>query len=207
MHSNTTARFRDPAFARQAANSELDRLASLAALSRTTPPAPPDGHHETQGMEMLCMKITKLAAALSFAAAALLAPSRVTAQAAAAQDDTKWGPAPAVFPAGAQMAVLQGDPSSNALFTVRLRFPDNYRIPPHTHPTDEIVTVISGTFRVGMGNAFAAKDMMTLSGGGFVIAPAGHAHFAAAQGTTVVQVHAMGPFAMTYVNPADAPRK
>jgi len=118
----------------------------------------------------------------------------------------KWGPAPAIFPAGAQMAVLQGDPSSMSEFTVRLRLPNGYKIAPHTHPTDENVTVISGSFQVGMGNTFDAKSMMTLPAGGFVTAPANGAHYALARGVTVVQVHAMGPFAMTYVNPADTPR-
>ena len=118
----------------------------------------------------------------------------------------KWGPAPAVFPAGAQMAVLEGNPGGSGLFTVRLRFPDGYKIAPHTHPTDENVTVISGSFRVGMGATFDTKTMMTLGPGGFVTAPAGHAHYAAAHGETVVQVHAIGPFALTYVNPADMPK-
>ena len=90
--------------------------------------------------------------------------------------------------------------------TLRLRMPPGYRIAPHMHPTDENVTVISGTFRVGMGKAFEAKGMMTLSAGGFVTAPANEAHFASAQGVTVVQVHAIGPFAMIYINPADTPR-
>lgn len=103
------------------------------------------------------------------------------------------------------MAVLSGNPGGNELFTVRLRFPNGYRLAPHTHPTDEHVTVISGTFLVGMGTTYDAKGMMKLKDGGFVTAPANHAHFAAAQGPTVVQVHAMGPFAMTYVNPADTP--
>ena len=119
--------------------------------------------------------------------------------------ELQWGPAPAIFPAGAEMAVLQGNPGGTELFTVRLRFPNGYRIAPHTHPTDEHVTVISGTFLVGMGDSFDAKAMMKLKEGGFVTAPANHAHYAAAQGPTVVQVHAMGPFAMTYVNPADTP--
>jgi quercetin dioxygenase-like cupin family protein len=122
-------------------------------------------------------------------------------------DGFKWGPAPAIFPPGAQMAVLQGDPGSTNLFTVRLRFPNGYRIAPHTHPTDEHVTVISGTFLVGMGTTMAdRKSMLTLRQGGFVTAPANHAHYAVAQGPTVVQVHAMGPFAMTYSNPADTPK-
>lgn len=136
----------------------------------------------------------------------------LAAAGAAAQDhyatppELKWGPAPAVFPAGAQMAVVQGDPSSNALFTIRLRLPNGYKFPPHTHPTDEHVTVISGTFLVGMGTTFDTKKMMKLSAGGFVTAPAQAAHYGLAKGPTVVQVHAMGPFAITFVNPADAPK-
>jgi quercetin dioxygenase-like cupin family protein len=114
-------------------------------------------------------------------------------------DDFQWGPAPAVFPAGAQMAVLQGNPASTDLFTVRLRFPNGYVIPPHTHPTDENVTVIYGNFKVGMGTAIDPASMLTLHEGGFITAPANMAHYAAAQGRTEVQVHAMGPFAMTYV--------
>lgn len=116
-----------------------------------------------------------------------------------------WGPAPAIFPPGAQMAVLQGNPGSPALFTIRLRLPDGYAIPPHTHPTDENVTVVSGTFRVGMGPTFDLAKTAAINVGGFVTATANGAHFAAAQGATIVQVHAMGPFAMTYVNPADTP--
>jgi quercetin dioxygenase-like cupin family protein len=118
-----------------------------------------------------------------------------------------WGPAPAMFPAGAKMAVLQGDPGKSELFTVRLDFPDGYRIAPHFHPTDEHVTVISGTFLIGMGDKVDPKQMMTLSAGGFATAPAHMHHYALAKGHTVVQVHAMGPFQLTYVNPADRPTK
>ena len=98
--------------------------------------------------------------------------------------ELQWGPAPAIFPAGAEMAVLQGNPGGSELFTVRLRFPNGYRIPAHTHPTDEHVTVISGTFLVGMGPTFESDGMMRLKAGGFVSAPANHAHYAAAQGPT-----------------------
>jgi quercetin dioxygenase-like cupin family protein len=148
------------------------------------------------------------------AAAALLiaaSPSLATAQGPSgspipAPADIHWGPAPAVFPAGAQMAVIQGDPGSRGPFTVRLRFPDGYRIAPHTHPTDENVTVISGTFRVGMGTQADPSKMLTLQTGGFVTAGAGMAHYAQAVGATVVQVHAVGPFTLSYVNPADLPK-
>ena len=60
--------------------------------------------------------------------------------AAAQAPELKWGPAPAIFPAGAKMAVLQGDPGKPGLFTVRLDMPDGYRIPPHWHPADEHIT-------------------------------------------------------------------
>ena len=117
-----------------------------------------------------------------------------------------WGPAPAVFPAGAQLAVLEGDPSKAQEFTVRLRMPSGYRIPPHTHPTDENVTVVSGAFKVGMGTTFNDATMKQLGLGGFVTAPANMAHYAEAVGETVVQVHAMGPFTLTYVGAATAGR-
>jgi len=149
--------------------------------------------------------ITKAALLLSIAAIATSAQTTISSH-ASAQPEIKWGPAPPVFPAGAQMAVLQGDPSSNGVFTVRLRFPDGYKIAPHTHPTDENVTVISGTFKLAMGKTFDANGMTALTAGGFVTAPANMAHYAQAQGTTIVQVHAVGPFALTYVNPADTPK-
>jgi len=142
----------------------------------------------------------------TIATALFLAIAGTASAQAHPQQDIKWGPAPAIFPPGAQMAVMQGNPAGNQLFTVRLRLPDGYKIPPHTHPTDEHVTVISGTFKVGMGTTFDAKTLLSLTSGGFVTAPANAAHYAVAQGPTVVQVHAMGPFAMTYVNPADTPK-
>ena len=120
--------------------------------------------------------------------------------------DVKWSPAPPVFEPGAQFAVVQGDPSKPGVeFTVRLRFPNGYKVQPHTHPTAEHVTVLAGTFLVGMGPTFDTSKMVALPPGSIVTAPAEHAHYALARGETVVQIHAMGPFVLTYVNPADAP--
>lgn len=120
----------------------------------------------------------------------------------------KWGPAPPVFPAGAELAVLQGDPSvAGAIFTIRLRLPDRYLLPPHWHPTDEHVTVLRGTFLVGLGDEVSRQAFLPpLKPGDFITAPALAHHFARARGRTVVQVHAIGPFAMTYVHPEDDPR-
>jgi len=115
--------------------------------------------------------------------------------------------APPVFPPGAQFAVVQGDPSvAGAIFTVRLRFPNGYILPPHTHPTDEHVTVLRGTFLVGLGENFSKDALQALKVDGFITAPAGMAHFASARGITEVQVHAIGPFSLTYVHPEDDPR-
>ncbi len=121
-------------------------------------------------------------------------------------DLMKWGDAPPVFKKGAKMAVLAGDPKASGLFIVRLKLPAGYKIMPHWHPTDENVTVISGAFAMGMGDKLD-PDAKPLPPGSFMSMPAKTHHFAMAKGDTVVQVEAMGPFAMTYVNPADDPSK
>jgi quercetin dioxygenase-like cupin family protein len=123
------------------------------------------------------------------------------------EQDIQWGPAPPIFPKGAEMAVLQGDPSTANEFTVRLRFPNGYKIAPHTHPTIENVTVLKGTFLAGMGEQFVESNMKAFGRDGFASIPANHAHYAMARGETIVQVHAIGPFQLTYVNPADDPTK
>jgi len=122
-------------------------------------------------------------------------------------DDLTWGPAPPVFQAGAQMAVLQGNPGSAGPYTVRLKMPDGYKIMPHWHPTTENVTVISGTFHLGAGDKFDETSGTTLPAGGFgFLGPHMH-HYAWATGETVVQVHGIGPFKLVYVNPGDDPSK
>ena len=144
-------------------------------------------------------------ASLAVAAlAALLLPATVHAQ--TPTPALSWGPAPAVFPAGAKMAVLQGDPSKPEWFTVRLDLPSGYRVQPHFHPTDELLTVISGTFLLGMGDKLDEAKATVLPTGGFGTVAANMHHYAVARGHTVVQVQAMGPFALTYVNPEDQPR-
>jgi quercetin dioxygenase-like cupin family protein len=123
-------------------------------------------------------------------------------------DKVMWGACPPFLPAGAQCATMQGDPSvAGALFSIRAKFPDGYVIAPHTHPTDEHVTVISGTFEMGLGDKFDAKALQPLTAGGYAMMPENLPHFARARGATEVQVHALGPLVVTYVNPADDPSK
>lgn len=127
---------------------------------------------------------------------------------AVSPDEIKWGPAPPGLPPGAQMAVLRGDPSkAGAPFTIRARFPDGYRVPPHWHPTDENVTVIQGTLHVGMGTRFDETAGKELIAGSYALMPKGMRHFAWSSGETTIQIYGTGPFAITYVNPADDPRR
>ena len=122
-------------------------------------------------------------------------------------DQVKYGPAPASLPPGAELAILEGKPSEPGPFTMRLRIPDGYRIPPHHHPGIEHLTVLEGTFRVGMGEKFDASALKELPTGTFAALAPGSRHFAQARGATVVQVHGIGPWKLTYVNPTDDPRR
>lgn len=122
-------------------------------------------------------------------------------------DSIKWGDAPPTFPKGAKVAVLYGDPSKDGLFVVRVKLPANYKIPAHSHPTDEIVTVLSGTFMVGMGDKLAPKAVRGFPAGSTVVAPANVNHYALTKQPAVIEISAMGPLAINYVNPADDPSK
>jgi len=146
--------------------------------------------------------------AIIFALAVLASTPSLAGNAPVNADGLNWGPAPPVFPKGAKMAVLYGDPSKpGELFIVRLKVPAGYKIPAHWHPTDENVTVISGTFNMGMGDKLDPAKSKGFPAGSFVVAPAKVNHFAFAKNAAIVEVSAIGPFAMTYVNPADDPTK
>jgi hypothetical protein len=122
-------------------------------------------------------------------------------------DSLQWGPAPAVFPAGAKMAVVSGDPSKPGPFVIQLAMPDGYRLAPHFHPTDETVEVKQGTFLFAMGDTFDLAKTKPMNVGEKGSIPANMHHYATAKGATVVAVTSTGPFALTYVNPADNPQK
>jgi quercetin dioxygenase-like cupin family protein len=92
------------------------------------------------------------------------------------------------------------------VFVIRAKFPAGYKVPPHWHPTDELVTVLSGSFQMGMGDKFDAASLQTYSAGSFITATKEMRHYAQAKGPVVIQVTGMGPFMLNYVNPADDPR-
>jgi quercetin dioxygenase-like cupin family protein len=121
-------------------------------------------------------------------------------------DAIHWSSAPIALPSGAQLAVLEGDPTKPGAYTMRLKMPDGYKIPPHHHLRREHVTVISGAFKVGMGDTFDEGKMNEFAAGSFAyLEPTVH-HYAMATGETVIQLHGAGPWEIKYVNPVDDPR-
>jgi quercetin dioxygenase-like cupin family protein len=121
--------------------------------------------------------------------------------------DIKWGPAPPSVPAGAQAAVLYGDPGKEGMFAFRLKLPKGYHIPPHTHPKPEIVTVLSGTARLGMGTSADHGKAQVLPAVSFFALDPGSAHYFFADDETVIQLNSTGPWGINYINPKDDPRQ
>lgn len=122
-------------------------------------------------------------------------------------DKINWVDAPPSLPPGAKVAVLLGNPAAVGPFVIRLRFPDGYKVMPHWHPTVENVTVLSGEFRVAMGDKWDDSKLQSLSPGSFVSVPPHHNHYATAKGASEIQIHGIGPFKLNYVNPEDDPSK
>lgn len=117
-----------------------------------------------------------------------------------------WGPGPDFLPKGAKMHPVSGNPAAAGPFVIHLMFPNRYVVKPHSHPADEHVTVISGTFLYGTGDTFDRKALHTMRKGQEGTIPARMNHFATARGRTVVEISSTGPFQITYANAKDDPR-
>jgi catechol 2,3-dioxygenase-like lactoylglutathione lyase family enzyme len=123
-------------------------------------------------------------------------------------DAIAWGPPPPFVAPGAQLTLLEGDPTAaSGDYTVRLKMPDGYRIAPHWHPRRENVTVVSGTFKVGMGDSFDTAKMADFPAGSFAFLDPDMHHYAMASGPVIVQVHGASPLQFNYVNPQDDPSR
>ncbi len=122
-------------------------------------------------------------------------------------DDLQWQAGPPSLPPGAEFVVMEGDPSQEGMFTMRIKVPADYRIPPHTHPRVERVTVIEGEVKIGTGREFNEQEMEVLPQGGFFVMPPGMEHFAAADEESIIQLTGTGPWEIRYINPADDPRR
>ena len=122
-------------------------------------------------------------------------------------EEIKWAPFPSLGPR-IQIAVLSGDPSKpGSPFIFLLKMPDSTRVPPHWHPVDEHITVISGIFLFGEGDKLDPSVARELPAGSYAFMPRHAHHFALAKGTTVIQLNGIGPFKTTYVNPANDPSR
>lgn len=143
-----------------------------------------------------------LAAAAGFAAA----PDEKPTHAFVAAASLEWKPGPGSLPAGAKMAVLEGDPTQEGIFTMRLSLPAGYKVPPHWHPAYEHITVISGAFHMGTGETFDTAHGHVLAAGDFGYMAPGARHYAWTESETIIQLHGMGPWQIYYVDPANDPR-
>ena len=123
-----------------------------------------------------------------------------------ANETITWEPAKAL-PSGADWSVLTGNPGEAGPFAIRLRFPAGYEVPAHWHSQDEMVTVLSGAFGIGIGDLANHAKIEMLGPGGFFRMPAQMPHYALVRQETVIQVSGNGPFDLNYINPSEDPRK
>jgi len=132
------------------------------------------------------------------------APSTGAHHTVVATDGIAWKP----LRPGAEIAVVSGDPDKDGSpFVLRMRYHVKSRIPPHWHPTDEHLTILSGTFRLGTGPSGDESATTPIGVGGYGFVAAKMPHYGWADANTTIQVHGLGPFAINYVNPADDPNR
>ena len=161
---------------------------------------------------MTRLRISNLSLVCLLGASGLLAPALATAQTLPGHSmvsaaELKWVDVPSLPPV-AKIAVMEDPMNEGVPFTARLRMPANYRIPAHWHPAIEHVTVLSGTFYMGVGEALDTSKGMAVSAGGFVVMQTKTPHFAYTLNEPAeIQLHGVGPWGVTYLNPADDPRK
>lgn len=151
------------------------------------------------GLAISCVALATMAA---FAGAIYSQEKKETAEThkIVRSGDLKWTP----ILKGCEVAAVSGNPDADgAPFVLRLRCADGAKIPAHWHPTDENVTVLKGTFLVGMGETFDESKLQTMNTGNFISMPKEMRHFAASKGESIVQVHGVGPFKINWVNPSE----
>lgn len=121
--------------------------------------------------------------------------------------DLNWGEGPASLPPGAKLVVIEGVLANPGPFTARLKLPAGYTVKPHWHPAIEHVTVLSGAINFGTGETFDPGKMKVMPVGSFIVMPPQSPHFASTNEETIIQLHGVGPWGVTYVSPEDDPRK
>lgn len=122
-------------------------------------------------------------------------------------NEIDWQPAPPSLESGAEVAVLEGDPGKEGVFTMRIKLPDGFLISPHWHPNVERVTVVSGKFLLGSGEKADRDKTESMPAGSYTSMPPEMVHYAYADGETVVQLTSIGPWEINYVDAEDDPRE
>lgn len=150
--------------------------------------------------------ILTLAAGLALTAAAASSQAPATHRIIPA-GDIVWVPAPATLPAGAQTALLYGNPAGDGLFAMRLKVPKGYQLPLHTHPGQEIVTVLQGKVRLVVGSMANAASAPPLTAGSFYITEPGTPHTLLVEEDSVIQVNSRGPWGIDFVDPVEDPAR
>jgi quercetin dioxygenase-like cupin family protein len=161
------------------------------------------GRYGKEAKAMRRMLVLLVLTSLFLSGTALAQTAHVMVQ----PDDMKWVEGPPSLPRGAKFAVIEGKPVEAGPFTMRLKFPAGYKVPAHSHPAIEHVTVLSGAVNFGMGDKFDASQLKPMPSGSFIVMPIGTNHFVETKEETVIQLHGIGPWDVKYVNPEDDPRK
>ena len=119
----------------------------------------------------------------------------------------KWSDAPPGLPQGAQVALLQGNPTASGPYVIRVKLPPNYKFPLHSNSNAMDVTVVSGTLYVANAQTLDKKKAFAIKPGDFYHLPALAPELSFTTSETVLEVHGEGPYAMKYANAADDPLK
>lgn len=115
------------------------------------------------------------------------------------REQVRWF-TPPYYKDGRQRAQLFGDSSQDGAWVDRVRIPAGARVLAHTHPHDELVTVIDGTWYLGEGESFDSAKLKGYPAGSFIVIPAGVPHFVAAkEGGVIVQLSGTGKFGTDYL--------
>jgi quercetin dioxygenase-like cupin family protein len=151
------------------------------------------------------MRTTLLTLAALLPAAAAVEAQTGTPLPDVHSSDVHWFHIPALFPKGARMALISGDPIKPGMLVALISMPDGYTMAPHAHTSDEHVEVKQGTFLVGVGDKLDVRKTMAMTVGDTATAPAGVHHFAIAKGPTIVLVTSMAPYVVNYANTREEP--
>ena len=162
-------------------------------------------HTEEDTVKHFAATIALLCAFCAFLAPQSFAQERAGTHVMLSPSELTWTDLPAL--PGVKIAVIEGPLTGTGPIMFRLKFPANYKVPPHWHPGIEHVTIISGTLNMGMGDTFDMTKTRALTPGSVAIMPPTTHHFVWTSEETIGQVHSIGPWGVTYVNPADDPAK